>query len=93
MIKIEDQRELALKILSFSKSKFNLFVEFDKFFEDPDDAADIASFLDPYRVKHDINYFNIDYIDGGCLISNPHLPQLLKLILSDIPKALRGYPH
>jgi hypothetical protein len=85
MLRLEHQRELTLKILTLDKLKFNLYVEFDEFVKNPEDLVDIEAFLEPYAVKHEMNFFNLNENDGMFTINNVVLPKLLKLFLHFSP--------
>jgi Restriction endonuclease len=85
MINLKAQRELALKILRRDKFKFNLYIEFDEFIKTPEDLLDIGSFLEPYTIKHNINFFYLDQNDGMFTINNTMLPKLLKMFLRYSP--------
>lgn len=85
MISLEHQRELTLKILTFNKFKFNLYVEFDEFVKNPEDLIDIEAFLEPYAIKHDVNFFNLDENDGMFIINSEILPKLLQLFIGYSP--------
>lgn len=85
MISLANQRELILKILTYYKVKFNLYVEFDEMVENPEDLIDIGAFLEPYAVRHNIDLFNLDENDGTFIINNHFLPELLNLFLGYSP--------
>ena len=85
MISLKVQRELVLEILKNDRFKFNLYVDFDEFIKSPDDLLDIGSFLEPYTIKHSLNFFYLDQNDGMFTINDSMLPKLLKIFLSYSP--------
>lgn len=85
MVSLEHQREVALKILTFNKLKFNLYIEFDDVVKKPEDLIDIGAFLEPYAQKHGINFFSINDNDGMFTIRNELLPKLLQIFLHYSP--------
>jgi hypothetical protein len=72
MIKLEEQWELSINILSHSKRVFNLYIEYPTIIRSSDDLEDIVSFLEPYLIKHREDYFEINDV-GEFKINNNNL--------------------
>lgn len=58
-MKIDKQRELALKILSTKSVQINVY-DYDEYVINADDITDIASFLEQYTSKYENTVFDVD---------------------------------
>ena len=80
MLKLEQQWQLSLNVLTNSKFKFNLYIEYPSIVKNPEDLEDIVSFLELYIIKHGRNFFEINEV-GEIKILNHNLPLLLAFLI------------
>lgn len=70
---IDDQRTLAIKILTSRKSKINLQYEYSDYVIDQQDVIDISVFLEEYITKYESSFLSIDSKLGEISLVNPDL--------------------